>query len=166
MMETPTQNPSNGGVGMMNMDQAANILNWNPSNLDIKSKSVEKTLEPLVLQVTTLVSSKSPAEKKGKSKRAQVLVAAVERATANFVERGQQIALENPEIEAEMIQAVQEVQETGEAMGNSAREFATDPCSSSKRGNMVMIYIAVFMLRFGVESYKLIYHAFNFFIIM
>ena len=29
---------------------------------------------------------------------AQVLVAAVERATANFVERGQQIALENPEV--------------------------------------------------------------------
>ena len=51
MMETPTQNPSNGGGAMMNMDQAANILNWNPSNLDIKSKSVEKTLEPLVLQV-------------------------------------------------------------------------------------------------------------------
>ena len=51
MMETHTQNPSNGGGGMMNMDQAANILNWNPSNLDIKSKSVEKTLEPLVLQV-------------------------------------------------------------------------------------------------------------------
>ena len=50
MMETQTQNPSNGGGGM-NMDQAANILNWNPSNLDIKSKSVEKTLEPLVLQV-------------------------------------------------------------------------------------------------------------------
>ena len=56
-----------------------------------------------------------------------------------------------------MIQAVQEVQETGEAMGNSAREFAADPCSSSKRGNMVMIYIVEFMLGFGVESYKLIY---------
>ena len=60
-----------------------------------------------------------------------------------------------------MIQAVQEVQETGEAMGNSAREFAADPCSSSKRGNMVMIYIVEFMLGFGVESYKLIYNVFN-----
>ena len=59
-----------------------------------------------------------------------------------------------------MIQAVQEVQETGEAMGNSAREFATDPCSSSKRGNMVMIYIVEFMHGFGVESYKLIYPMF------
>ena len=65
------------------------------------------------------------------------MVAAVERATANFVERGQQIALENPDIEPEMIQAVEEVQNTGEAMSTSAREFAIDPCSSAKRGNMV-----------------------------
>ena len=50
-------------------------------------------------------------------------MAAVERATANFVERGQQIALENPDIEPEMIQAVEEVQNTGEAMSTSAREF-------------------------------------------
>ena len=68
-----------------------------------------------------------------------------------------------------MIQAVQEVQETGEAMGNSAREFATDPCSSSKRGNMVMIYIVEFLLGFGVESYKVIYLMFlmaNLFIVI
>jgi len=64
-------------------------------------------------------------------------VAAVERATANFVERGQQIALENPGIEAEMMQAVDEVGRSGEAMSSTAREFATDPCSSVKRGNMV-----------------------------
>ena len=31
--------------------QAQNVLNWNPKQLDIKTKSVEKTLEPLVLQV-------------------------------------------------------------------------------------------------------------------
>ena len=41
------------------------------------------------MQVTTLVSSKSPQMKKGKSKRAIVLVAAVEKATQNFVERGE-----------------------------------------------------------------------------
>ena len=36
-------------------------------HLEIKTRSVEKTLEPLVMQVTTLVSSKSPQKKKGKS---------------------------------------------------------------------------------------------------
>ena len=103
-------------------------LKWNPKNLEIKTRSVEKTLEPLVmqvremsimikmsqvhdtyfLQVTTLVSSKSPQKKKGKSKRAHVLVAAVERATANFVERGETIAVENPDIRQEMLVAVDE----------------------------------------------------------
>jgi len=130
----------NGSSGMT-LQQAGTVLNWNPKHLDIKTRSVEKTLEPLVLQVTTLVSSsttgnKSP-KKKGKSKRAHVLVAAVERATANFVERGNQIARENPEIEREMLVAVDEVMNTGQAMSAAAREFANDPCSSIKRGNMV-----------------------------
>ena len=83
------------------------------------------------------MSSKSPQKKKGKSKRAHVLVAAVERATANFVERGRMIARENPDIETDMLSAVDEVQKTGEGMSAAAREFATDPCSSVKRGNMV-----------------------------
>ena len=78
-------------------------------------------------------------KKKGKSKRAPVLVEAVERATRNFVERGQQIAAENPEIQHDMLEAVQAVQATGEAMSSAAREFAADPCSSAKRGNMVRI---------------------------
>jgi len=112
-------------------------LKWNPKNLEIKTRSVEKTLEPLVMQVTTLVSSKSPQKKKGKSKRAHVLVAAVERATANFVERGETIAVENPDIRQEMLVAVDEVRKTGEVMSSAAREFANDPCSSVKRGNMV-----------------------------
>jgi len=112
-------------------------LKWNPKNLEIKTRTVEKTLEPLVMQVTTLVSSKSPAKKKGKSKRAHVLVAAVERATSIFVERGELIAVENPDIQAEMVGAVEEVKVTGEVMSSAAREFANDPCSSVKRGNMV-----------------------------
>ena len=112
-------------------------LKWNPKNLEIKTRSVEKTLEPLVLQVTTLVSSKSPLKKKGKSKRAHVLVAAVEKATENFVEKGELIAAENPGIGQEMLAAVAEVKLTGESMSAAAREFANDPCSSVKRGNMV-----------------------------
>jgi len=112
-------------------------LKWNPKNLEIKTRTVERTLEPLVMQVTTLVSSKSPQKKKGKSKRAHVLVAAVERATAIFVERGELIAVENPDIKVEMLGAVEEVRGTGEVMSAAAREFANDPCSSVKRGNMV-----------------------------
>ncbi|XP_014288266.1 catenin alpha isoform X7 [Halyomorpha halys] len=113
-------------------------LKWDPKNLEIRTLSVEKTLEPLVLQVTTLVNTKGPSKKKkGRSKRAHVLVAAVEKATENFIEKGEMIAYENPDIKQEMLSAVEEVRKTGEAMSAAAREFADDPCSSIKRGNMV-----------------------------
>ncbi|XP_033207298.1 catenin alpha isoform X3 [Belonocnema kinseyi] len=113
-------------------------LKWDPKNLEIRTMSVEKTLEPLVLQVTTLVNTKGPSKKKkGKSKRASALVGTVEKATANFIEKGEQIAYENPDITAEMLSAVEEVRKSGGLMSIAAREFSDDPCSSLKRGNMV-----------------------------
>ncbi|RWS14752.1 alpha-catenin-like protein [Dinothrombium tinctorium] len=113
-------------------------MKWDPKHLEIKTRTVEKTLEPLVMQVTTLVNTKGPSKKKkGRSKRAHILVAAVEKATENFIIKGEEIANENPDIKPEMIAAVDEVKKTGEAMSKAAREFAEDPCSSSKRGNMV-----------------------------
>ena len=65
---------SNGGHDLLSTPQqngladSAAQFHWNPRHLEIKTRSVEKTLEPLVMQVTTLVSSKSPQKKKGKSK--------------------------------------------------------------------------------------------------
>ncbi|XP_072947098.1 catenin alpha [Epargyreus clarus] len=115
-------------------------LKWDPKNLEIRTTSVERTLEPLVLQVTTLVNSKDKAAKKkrpGKSKRASALVATVERATEIFIERGQTIAYENPEITQEMLAAVEEVRKAGAAMSLAAREFSLEPCASSVRGAMV-----------------------------
>lgn len=42
-----------------------------------------------------------------------MLVAAVEKATENFIERGETIAYENPDIKSEMLSAVEEVRKTG-----------------------------------------------------
>lgn len=113
-------------------------LKWDPKNLEIRTMSVEKTLEPLVLQVTTLVNTNGPSKKKkGKSKRANALVQTVEKATENFIEKGEQIAYENPDITQEMLVAVDEVRKTGTQMSRDAREFSEDPCSSLKRSNMV-----------------------------
>lgn len=89
-------------------------LKWDPKNLEIRTMSVEKTLEPLVLQVTTLVNTKGPSKKKkGKSKRANALVSTVEKATENFIEKGEQIAYETSDITQEMLAAVDEVRKTG-----------------------------------------------------
>lgn len=115
-------------------------LKWDPRNLEIKTRSVAKALEPLVVHVTTLVNTKETGpsrKKKGRSKRAQILVAAVEKATELFIRKGEEIANENPDNRSDLMAAVDEVRATGDPMSIASREFAEDPCSSAKRGNMV-----------------------------
>lgn len=46
IMETSAYHP-NGSF-----THAQTVLNWDPSSLEIKTRSVEKTLEPLVVQVS------------------------------------------------------------------------------------------------------------------
>ena len=88
--------------------------------------------------MTTLVSQKGPSsKKKGRSKKAHVLCAAVHKATENFIDKGEEVAHENPEIRNEMIIAVDEVKKTGDQMKVASQEFADNPCSSVKRGEMV-----------------------------
>nr|XP_054766288.1 catenin alpha-like [Lytechinus pictus] len=123
--------------GSMSPPRGTLTLKWDPKNLEIRTYSVEKTLEPLVTQVTTLVNTKPSSMKKGRSKKAHVLVAAVIKATEKFIEQGEEIAHEIPEIEREMLTAVEEVRSTGEDMRVASSEFAEDPCSSVKRGSMV-----------------------------
>lgn len=114
------------------------LLKWDPKQLEIKTRSVEKTLEPLVNTTLVLVNTKgTPSKKSGRSKQAHILVAAVEKATQHFIEKGQEIAMESPEKRADLLAAVDEVRKTGEPMSRASREFAEDPCSSVKRGAMV-----------------------------
>uniref|UniRef100_A0A4W3HL43 Catenin alpha-1 n=2 Tax=Callorhinchus milii TaxID=7868 RepID=A0A4W3HL43_CALMI len=113
---------------------------WDPKNLEIRTLAVERLLEPLVTQVTTLVntSNRGPSnKKKGRSKKAHVLAASVEQATQNFLEKGEKIAQESQYLKEELIAAVEDVRKQGESMRSASSEFADDPCSSMKRGNMV-----------------------------
>ena len=68
--------------------------------------------------LTTLLSKPHTASrhKKGRSKRAQDLVEALQRATDVFIRCGQQIAEENPEIGPQMQAAVDQVRNAGETM--------------------------------------------------
>ncbi|XP_051790098.1 catenin alpha-1 [Erpetoichthys calabaricus] len=113
---------------------------WDPKSLEIRTLAVERLLEPLVTQVTTLVNSsnKGPSnKKKGRSKKAHVLAASVEQATQNFLEKGDKIAKESQFLQEELTAAVDDVRKQGESMKLASGEFADDPCSSMKRGNMV-----------------------------
>ncbi|MEE6479025.1 hypothetical protein FKM82_012099 [Ascaphus truei] len=113
---------------------------WDPKSLEIRTLAVERLLEPLVTQVTTLVNSsnKGPSnKKKGRSKKAHVLAASVEQATQNFLEKGDKIAKESQFLKEELVAAVEDVRKQGEVMRSGSGDFADDPCSSVKRGQMV-----------------------------
>ncbi|XP_066467328.1 catenin alpha-1 [Tiliqua scincoides] len=120
---------------------AGNVnFKWDPKSLEIRTLAVERLLEPLVTQVTTLVntSNKGPSNKKrGRSKKAHVLAASVEQATENFLEKGDKIAKESQFLKEELVAAVEDVRKQGDLMKSASGEFADDPCSSVKRGNMV-----------------------------
>uniref|UniRef100_A0A8C6TI06 Catenin alpha-1 n=1 Tax=Neogobius melanostomus TaxID=47308 RepID=A0A8C6TI06_9GOBI len=125
----------------MSTINTANInFKWDPKSLEIRTLAVERLLEPLVTQVTTLVNSsnKGPSnKKKGRSKKAHVLAASVENATQNFLEKGEKIAKESQFLKDELTAAVEDVRKQGDSMRVASGEFAEDPCSSVKRGNMV-----------------------------
>ncbi|NXV84767.1 CTNA3 protein, partial [Calonectris borealis] len=71
-------------------------LKIDPRDLQIQTFTVEKLLEPLIIQVTTLVNcpQNPSSKKKGRSKRARVLLASVEEATWNLLDKGEKIAKE------------------------------------------------------------------------
>ncbi|CAM4616361.1 unnamed protein product [Leuciscus chuanchicus] len=131
---------SAGGTNMTSINTANINFKWDPKSLEIRTLAVERLLEPLVTQVTTLVNSsnKGPSnKKKGRSKKAHVLAASVETATLNFLEKGEKIAKESQFLKDELTAAVEDVRKQGDSMKMASGEFAEDPCSSVKRGNMV-----------------------------
>ncbi|KAK1789396.1 hypothetical protein P4O66_015329 [Electrophorus voltai] len=127
-------------LNMTSINTANINFKWDPKSLEIRTLAVERLLEPLVTQVTTLVNSsnKGPSnKKKGRSKKAHVLAASVETATQNFLEKGEKIARESQFLKEELTAAVEDVRKQGESMRQASGEFVEDPCSSVKRGNMV-----------------------------
>ncbi|XP_063095630.1 catenin alpha-3 isoform X2 [Cavia porcellus] len=114
-------------------------LNINPQDLKVQTFTVEKLLEPLIIQVTTLVNCpQNPSNrKKGRSKRARVLIASVEEATWNLLDKGEKIAQEATVLKEELTSALGEVRKESEALKISAERFTDDPCYLPKREAVV-----------------------------
>ncbi|XP_046661153.1 alpha-catulin isoform X2 [Homalodisca vitripennis] len=94
---------------------AANLLDQN--TLEVKTKSIEQTLLPLVKQISTLVSHRERALCSERSIRAVARVGqAVNLAVERFVTIGETIADDNPEIKTEMYQACREARAAGTAI--------------------------------------------------
>ncbi|KFQ09672.1 Catenin alpha-3, partial [Leptosomus discolor] len=114
-------------------------LKIDPWNLQIQTFTVEKLLEPLIIQVTTLVNCpQNPSSmKKGCSKRARVLLASVEEATWNLLDKGEKIAKEAIVFKEELHVALADVQKESQALKVSAEAFTSDPCYLPKRQDVV-----------------------------
>ncbi|XP_059803325.1 catenin alpha-3-like [Hypanus sabinus] len=114
-------------------------LKMDTKDLQIQTLTVERLIQPLILQVTTLVNCvRDPSKnKKGRSKRASVLLASVEEATNNLIEKGNQIVEDSTFLKEELTKAVQDVRRESEAMRVTAKEFTDDPCVVAKREGVV-----------------------------
>ncbi|KAG7469777.1 hypothetical protein MATL_G00132410 [Megalops atlanticus] len=87
------------------------------SGLEIKTRSVEQTLIPLVSQITTLINHKDKLKKSERSLQAlQRVGQAVNVAVGRFVAVGEAIAAENQELKEEMSLACSEARRAGDAI--------------------------------------------------
>ncbi|KFV08392.1 Catenin alpha-3, partial [Pterocles gutturalis] len=114
-------------------------LKIDPRDLQIQTFTVQKLLEPLIIQVTTLVNCpQNPSgKKKGRSKRASVLLASVEKATWNLLDKGEKIAKEASVFKEELHAALTDVRKESQALKVSAEAFTSDPCYLPKRQAVV-----------------------------
>ncbi|XP_043920519.1 alpha-catulin [Protopterus annectens] len=98
---------SNGGTVFGSLDYSA--------GLEIKTRSVEQTLVPLVSQITTLINHKDKPKRSEKTLRAiQRVGQAVNQAVGRFVTVGEAISKENEELKEEMNIACNEAKRAGE----------------------------------------------------
>ncbi|XP_061521290.1 alpha-catulin isoform X4 [Phycodurus eques] len=90
---------------------------YSDSGLEIKTRSVEQTLIPLVSQITTLINHKDRPKKSERTAAAiQRVGQAVGVAVGRFVAVGEAIALENHELKDEMGHACFEARRAGDAI--------------------------------------------------
>uniref|UniRef100_A0ABM5GA82 Alpha-catulin n=1 Tax=Pogona vitticeps TaxID=103695 RepID=A0ABM5GA82_9SAUR len=104
-------------------------LGWEPlPGLQIRSRSVEQTLVPLVAQITTLINHKDKLRRSDKTLRTiQQVGQAVNLAVARFVLVGEAIANENQELKEEMKIACIEAKQAGETIAQLTDVAALDP---------------------------------------
>ncbi|XP_022186503.2 alpha-catulin isoform X2 [Nilaparvata lugens] len=95
----------------------AAISSADQNTIEVKTKSIEQTLLPLVKQISTLVSHRERALCSERSVRAVARVGqAVNLAVERFVTVGETIADDNPEIKTEMYIACKEARAAGAAI--------------------------------------------------
>lgn len=129
------------------------MVNWDSNEtddlVDLQTKSIDQTLQPLINQLACLTTNSTTdslfnqndlltnRKKPGRSKRAHILVESVCEAIETFIRQGADIAQDNPEMSDEIMQTIAQIRLNGNEMAETARDFANDPLCAQKR--LVMI---------------------------
>ncbi|XP_075416397.1 alpha-catulin [Tenrec ecaudatus] len=110
--------PCSAGVGGAGTFLGSGPLDFAfDSGLDIKTRSVEQTLLPLVSQITTLINHKDNTKKSEKTLQAiQRVGQAVSLAVGRFVKVGEAIANENWDLKEDISMACIEAKQAGETI--------------------------------------------------
>eukprot|EP00794_Sanderia_malayensis_P017640 gene17640-19395_t len=91
------------------------MAKWDAKNLEIRTRSVEQTLVPLVTQITTLVNLKEKIKLTDSSRAILKRIGEdLQKAIGTFTEVGQAIAAENEDISADMNDACSEAIQSGD----------------------------------------------------
>nr|XP_021483823.1 alpha-catulin isoform X2 [Meriones unguiculatus] len=107
--------PGGGGAGAVHSSNAPSFA-FDPG-LEIRTRSVEQTLLPLVSQITTLINHKDNTKKSDKTLQAiQRVGQAVNVAVGRFVKVGEAIANENWDLKEEITIACIEAKQAGETI--------------------------------------------------
>ncbi|XP_015212996.2 alpha-catulin isoform X1 [Lepisosteus oculatus] len=107
------------------------------SGLEIKTRSVEQTLIPLVSQITTLINHKDKPKKSEKTLRAiQRVGQAVNVAVGRFVTVGEAIAMENEDLKEEMNFACYEARRAGDSIAQLTDVVSSEHPESDGRSTI------------------------------
>nr|XP_006818860.1 PREDICTED: alpha-catulin-like [Saccoglossus kowalevskii] len=114
---------------------------FDSKNLEIKTKSIEQTLVPLVTQITTLVNHREKPKKSEKTCKAVLEVGkAVNIAVNRFTAVGKAIANDNPDIKDEMVDACKEATTAGQNIAkltNIQYDDSGQPMNFTEKSSMV-----------------------------
>lgn len=105
-------------------------------NLELKVKYIEKSLEPFINQILLPDPKISASLFKGKSKNANHLIEFLDKSIDNFICKSNEISLEYPEIQMDILNEIKHFKEHGNKLNEASKEFLSDPTSSKKRTSM------------------------------
>ena len=100
---------------------------WDPRDIQIRTRSLQLSLEPLVVKVRDLLSQERTIRQKQRSGRSLKVIRAVERAVETFLRAGTSIARENPGHSRALLEAVKEVETAGLELSSHSALFASSP---------------------------------------